>query len=120
MLLTLARNAAPARTGSGVRRNRSWLLGDTLGAFPSVVLRGLDLLAPFATEDADKAPYAVRVPLRSGHDLGQCRAFGAFQHRDNFRFLVGAFGLRLAGWFLSTGRSNWRAPFLCFGGTTKW
>ena len=42
------------------------LLGDTVAALPGGVLRGLDLLAAFAAQDANEAANCVRLPALTG------------------------------------------------------
>ena len=69
---TQMRNAAPAGTGSGVCYDdfAGRLLRDAIAALPGGVLRGFDLLAALAPQDANEAPDRMRLPGRGFHNLG--------------------------------------------------
>src|ERR1700733_3181748 len=103
---TQAGNAALVGTRSGVSlKELDWsLLGDLVRALPGGVLRGLDLLAALAGEDADEATDGVLLPARSCYDLSQRRTLGALHHRDHVGLLVGTLGVGFAGRLLRLAR----------------
>ena len=64
---------------------------------------GLNLQTFLATQNADKAPHGVRLPLRDGHDLRQRCTFRALHHRDDLGLLVGALCRRFSGGLFGPG-----------------
>ena len=95
MLAYTSRNDA-TRSGVWTDSCLRVLLGDLVDPLPVGVLRGLNRLHAFATEEANKAPYRVGLPVRCFHDLSQRCAFGALHHCDDFSFPVGATRVRFA------------------------
>src|ERR1700722_12139738 len=88
-----SRNAAPARTGSGVWRRTclcARLLRDVVAALPGGVLRGLDLLPALAPQNADETPHRVLLPARCFDDFSERHTLGTLHHRDHLCFFVGS------------------------------
>src|ERR1700730_17323841 len=64
------------------------LLGDFVGALPSVVLRGFNCVSTLAAQDAHEASDRVLLPAGRFHNLGQRHALGALHQRDDLGLLV--------------------------------
>jgi hypothetical protein len=75
ILAHTSRNAVPAgdrRRSLRESYGRGWLLANLVRALPCRVLRGLDLLASLAAEDADEASDRVRQRLNCLPDPCEC------------------------------------------------
>jgi len=72
------------------------LLRDAVAALPGGVLRGFDLLAALAAQDADEAAHRVLLPAGGSGDFGEGRALGATLATDR----------------ISEGQSSVAEPFL--------